>query len=76
MRSSLARWRPFLLVPIGILVLLFSYVLGYVSAAVFLQGLLVLLVLVLMAVTVRLVLERDKRLHDKQKDRSGSTRKK
>ena len=63
------------LLPICLLVVLVSFLSGYTSASMFMNALLILLMLVLVGVTVRLVLQRDRRVHDQEERRSGSLHK-
>jgi TRAP-type uncharacterized transport system fused permease subunit len=63
------------LLPICLLVVLLFFLSGYIPASLFLNALLILLALVLVGVTVRLVLQRDRRVHDQETRRSGSLHK-
>ncbi len=71
MISSRLRRSLFLLLPISLLLLIIFFWAGYLSFSLFVNALLVLLAIVLMGLTVRLVLERDRRLHDREKKRRG-----
>ena len=69
--------RPFVfLLPVSLIVLCLFFIFGYISPGLFTDILLILLALVLMGVTVRLVLERDRRVDDQEKKRRGSMAKK
>jgi len=66
--------RSFSILSLGILLVLLALMwLGFVPPSMYWTIFLVALVLVLMRVAVRLVLQRDRRLHDASKDEWGSS---
>jgi hypothetical protein len=65
-----------LLLPICLVLLTLFFWMGYISSSLFMNALLILLSVVLMGITVRLILERDRRLHDQGNKRRSSFMKK